>query len=347
MNNKLEIIQDSLFSDWIIEVKQKIKTSRLKATVLVNSEMLQLYWEIGKDITKKELEAKWGSGFYESASKALKTEFPDMKGVSVTNLKYMKRFYLFYADEMSNRQQAVDDLSKIFIIPWGHQIILISKCGEVKEALFYINKTLANGWSRAVLLNFVDSNLYFTQGKALTNFSKLLPENQSDLAKEILKDPYNFDFLTLTENFKEKELEDALIENITNFLLELGKGFAYVGRQIPLAIGEKEVFLDLLFYHLELRCYFVVELKVCEFDAAFIGQLGLYVTAINHQMKKETDNTTLGLLICKTKDSVMAKYSLEASGQPIGISEYEFSNILSRNYESTLPSIDEIEKSLK
>jgi predicted nuclease of restriction endonuclease-like (RecB) superfamily len=217
----------------------------------------------------------------------------------------------------------------------------------LEKALFYVQKTIENGWSRAMLLNFLDVNMFEAQGKAITNFTKLLPDVQSDLAQETLKDPYNFDFLTITEGYREKELEDALTANITKFLLELGQGFAYVGRQVPIMVGAKELTIDLLFYLLELRCYVVVELKVVEFAPSFIGQLGTYVAAINHQRKKKYDNPTLGLLICKTKDNVRAKYSLEASSQPIGISEYSLSNVLLKNYTSALPAIEDIEKSLE
>ena len=309
--------------------------------------MLLLYWDIGKDIVQRDVESKWGSKIYSTLSAELKDAFPGIKGFSVTNLKYMKRFYQFYSVEQEIGQQPVDQLENIYVIPWGHQIILISKCDTVREALFYVNKTLENGLSRALLLNFLDTGLYERQGKAITNFSRLLPDTQSDLAKETLKDPYNFDFLTLSEGYRERELEDALTSNITKFLLELGQGFAFVGRQVPIQVGQKEIYLDLLFYHLELRCYVVIELKVCEFDPAFTGQLGVYVAAINHQKKKETDNQTIGLLICKTKDDVMAEYSLEASSQPIGISEYKLKDLLPNDYASSLPTIEEIEKSLK
>jgi predicted nuclease of restriction endonuclease-like (RecB) superfamily len=269
--------------------------------------------------------------------------------------------------ETTNRQQVVDDLQQtdnkqstirqqlvselethpIFQIPWRHHVEIITKCKSVKEALFYVQKTIKNGWSRAVLMNFMEADLYSAQGKAPNNFSKLLPEPQSDLANEILKDPYNFDFLTLTEPYKEKELEDALTTNITKFLLELGQGFAYVGRQIPVKIGKKERFIDLLFYHLELRRYVVIELKAGDFEAEKTGKLGLYISAINHQRKKETDNSTIGLLICKTKDNIEVEYSLESSNQPIGISEYQLSKVLPDNYKSALTSIEEIEALLR
>lgn len=347
MSKDLKIYNDSYFKEWIINIKQRIKQSQLKAAVRVNAELLHLYWDIGKDIVKRDVESKWGSKIYATLSAELKDAFPDMKGFSVTNLKYMKRFYQFYSMDQEIGQQPFDQLKNIYIIPWGHQILLVTKCNTVEKAMFYVNKTLENGWSRAVLLNFLDTGLFERQGKAITNFSRLLPDTQSDLAKETLKDPYNFDFLTLSEGYRERELEDALTANITKFLLELGQGFAFIGRQVPIQVGEKEIYLDLLFYHIELRCFVVIELKVCEFDPAFTGQLGVYVAAINHEMKKETDNETIGLLICKTKDDVMAEYSLEASSQPIGISEYRLKDFLPDDYVSSLPTIEEIEKSLK
>ena len=300
-------------------------------------------------------------------------EFPDMKGFSPTNLKYCKRFFLFYAQDDSIRQQVADELNPkianeqltknrglaslrqssekledhpIFQIPWFHHVQIFTKCETVHEALFYVQKTIENGWSRSVLMNFLEADLYLAQGRAMNNFSRHLPEVQSDLAKEIIKDPYNFDFITLAESYKEKELEDALTTNITKFLLELGQGFAYIGRQVPIKTGRKERFIDLLFYHTELHCYIVVELKAGEFEAEHAGKLGLYISAINHQIKSEIDNPTIGLLICKTKDNVEVQYSLEIINQPIGVSEYRLSKLLPENYKSALPSIEDIEKRL-
>lgn len=252
---------------------------------------------------------------------------------------------MFYSD--LNRQQSVDDLEIIYSIPWGHHIMIFTKCKDVKEAIFYVNKTLENGWSRAVLSNYLDVKLYETQGKAVTNFNMVLPDEQSDVAKEILKDPYNFDFLMLKDDYKERELEDALIDNISKFLLELGRGFAYVGKQIPIMIGDREMMMDLLFYHLKLRCYIVIELKIGEFEPAYVGQLGAYMVAVNHQLKAKEDNCTLGLIICKTKDNIVAQYSLEASSQPIGVSAYNLSRYLPKDYENRLPSAEEIEKGIQ
>lgn len=329
------------------EPKELVHVSQLKAAVQVNTEMIRMYWHIGKEISDKHADAIWGTGFYKTMSQSLKEEFPSVSGFSVTNLKYMKRFFEFYKSDNENRQQVVDDLEKICSIPWGHHILIMTKCENVTEALFYVRKTLENGWSRAMLLNFLDVNLYKSQGKAITNFDRQLPALQSDLAKEVIKDPYNFDFLTLTEGYREKELEDALTNNITKFLLELGQGFAYIGRQQPIMIGQKEMAMDLLFYHMKLRCYVVIDLKVGEFDASYTSQIGTYVVAVNHQLKTEMDNPTIGLIICKTKDNVVAEYSLEASSVPIGISEYQLSKVLPKEIESSLPSIEEIEKSLK
>jgi len=344
MESNLMITNDQRYKSWITEIKHKIRSSQQKAFVKVNGEMLKLYWNLGEDIIKQEAESIWGSGFFNTMSNSLKTEFPELSGFSVTNLKYMKRFYLFYCRMDVNRQQLVDDLCKV---PWGHHILIFSKCKTHNEAKFYINKTIENGWSRNLLLNNLDTDFYCSHGNALTNFSKIFPDPHSQLAKEALKDPYNFDFLALSEEYKEKDLEDALIKNITRFLLELGQGFAFVGKQVPLQVGTKELVIDLLFYHIDLKCYVVVELKISEFEPGFAGQLGTYVVAVNHNLKKDSDNETLGLLICKTKDNIIAEYSLEASSQPIGISEYNLSNLLPKNYIESLPSVEDIEKSIK
>ncbi|MCL2027725.1 MAG: PDDEXK nuclease domain-containing protein, partial [Bacteroidales bacterium] len=347
---------------------------RSKAAVRVNEELLRLYWGMGQDIVARQMEAAWGSKFFERLSKDLRSEFPYMQGFSERNLYRMKQFYLFYSQEVKILPQAgaelesvsspqlVAELQKdiiphqvgaefethpIFQIPWRHHNEIFTKCESIPEALFYVQKTIENGWSRAVLVHFMEADLYTKQGKALTNFSRHLPEVQSDLANQVLKDPYNFDFLTLTEDYKERELEDALTANITKFLTELGQGFAYVGRQVQVTIGKKDFFIDLLFYHTELRCYVVIELKSGEFQFEHSGKIGGYIAAINHQRKKETDNPTIGLVICKTKDSTVVEYALENINQPIGVSEYELSNLLPEDYKSALPTIEEIEEGLK
>jgi predicted nuclease of restriction endonuclease-like (RecB) superfamily len=370
----IDLIKDSEIKQWFSDLKVRIRQSQMKAMIKVNDEMLRLYWDLGHDIVVRQMDAKWGSGFFAQLSKELKSEFPDMQGFSTTNLKYCKYFYQFYSqdeqiryqlgsairpqlvDELQVienekviiRPQVVDELERppLFLVPWGHQRCIIDKCKSIHEALFYVQKTVKNGWSRAVLMNFIEAGLYQSQGKSINNFDRLLPDIQSDLAKETLKDPYNFDFLTLTETYTEKELEDALIDNITKFLIELGQGFAYVGKQYPIQVGDRERNMDLLFYHLELRCYVVIELKVKEFEPEHTGKLGFYMTAVNHQLKKEIDNPTIGLLIVKKKNNIEAQYSLESSSQPIGISEFTLSKFLPENFKSSLPSIEEIEREL-
>jgi predicted nuclease of restriction endonuclease-like (RecB) superfamily len=360
---------DKEYRQWLVDLKSRIRQSQIKASVRVNSSMIELYWSIGCDIVEKQAEAKWGSGIIKQLSKDLRADMHGVEGFSETNLRYMKRLYVFYNQQNIIQHQLgaisqsvkktdkkefqhhvgaeISIIDMVGAVPWRHHIEILNKCNSVKQALFYVQKTIENGWSRAVLMNFLEADLYAAQGKALNNFSRLLPEAQSDLANEIVKDPYNFSFLALTDKYKEKELEDALIDNITKFLLELGQGFAYMGRQVPVKIGEKERIIDLLFYHTELHCYVVIELKTSEFEVEYAGKLGLYILAINHQRKKETDNPTIGLLICKTKDNVEVRYSLEMINQPIGISEYKMLRLLPENFKSSLPSIEEIEKQLK
>lgn len=339
---------DNDYKAWLTELKHRIRQSQIKAAVKVNTELIRMYWDLGRDIVEKQSESKWGKGFFNELSRDLKEAFPDMEGFSVTNLKYMRRMYLFYNQSDVIRQQLVDELQEnIFSIPWGHQIEIFTKAKNVEEALFYIQKVVANGWSRNVLMNFIEAGLYKTEGKALSNFTSCLPNPQSDLAQQTLKDPYNFDFLTMREGYAERELEDALTKNITKMLLELGNGFAYVGRQVRLEIGEEEYFADLLFYNYKLRCFVVTELKTGRFRAEYISKLGLYVSAVNHQMRHQDDNPTIGLLICKTKDEVVAKYTLENTNQPIGISEYQLAKSFPKDFRSSLPSIEEIEKELK
>ena len=332
MSNLIKI--DKEYKNWISDVSKRFRKSQLKAAVKVNEEMLRFYWTMGRDIAKMSNEAKYGSQFYNTISTDLKDIFPDIKSFSPTNLKYMRYFYEMYptaeicqkvvdeSETSENRQQLADEsgLQWIFRIPWGHHMFLLDKCKENQEkALFYVKKTIENNWSRAVMQNQVSSNLYEREGKALTNFAKTLPAIQSDLAQAITKDPYNFDFLTMQETYNEKELKDALLNDVSHFLLELGTGFAYMGREVRLVVGEKEKFLDLLFYNAKAHCYVVVEVKTGDFDSANAGQLGTYVVAVNHQIKTEYDNPTIGLLVCRGLDRVEAQYALESSSQPLGI----------------------------
>ena len=337
------------YVSWLAELKLRYRRQQIKAATQVNRAMLEFYWELGKDISERQFENGYGSGFYRKLSDDLRRELPDAKGFSPTNLKYCRYFYTLYAAPGENRQQLADDLTfdELFSIPWGHHIQIISRCGAAREkARFYVRKCQEFNWSRSVLMNFLDTGLYEREGKAVTNFRASLPLPQGELAQEITRDPYNFNFLTLDTKYRESELKRALIANITKFLLELGSGFAYMGREYRLNVGETEQFLDLLFYNINLRCYVVIEVKTGEFAPADLGQLGTYVVAVNHILKKPDENPTLGLLICKSKDNVLAQYALESSNVPIGVSEYELAKLYPADFKSSLPSIELLEREL-
>ena len=351
MNENLLVhTNDKEYKKFLVELKEKVKNSQLKAAIKVNYELLKLYWELGKKITEKQKEYSWGDSFISNLSNDLKKEFPDMKGFSVQNLKNIRYWYLFYAEYLIGLQpvsQLKKIENKIKSIPWGHNQRIMYKCKSVREAIFYVEKTIENGWSRTILEHQIDSKLYERLGSAISNFDSRLPKVQSELAKQTIKDPYNFDFLTLRDKYDERELEDALVKQITSFLLELGTGFSYIGRQVHLKVGDSDFYIDLLFYHVKLHCYVVVELKTEKFKPDFAGQLNFYVTAVNRDLKSQEDNQTIGILICKDKDNVVAEYSLANISQPIGISKYEISKLLEKEYKSSLPSIEEIEQSIK
>ena len=351
MNENLLVhTNDKEYKKFLVELKEKVKNSQLKAAIKVNYGLLNLYWELGKKITEKQKEYSWGDSFISNLSNDLKKEFPDMKGFSVQNLKNIRYWYLFYAEYLIGLQpvsQLKKIENKIKSIPWGHNQRIMYKCKSVREAIFYVEKTIENGWSRTILEHQIDSKLYERLGSAISNFDSRLPKVQSELAKQTIKDPYNFDFLTLRDKYDERELEDALVKQITSFLLELGTGFSYIGRQVHLKVGDSDFYIDLLFYHVKLHCYVVVELKTEKFKPDFAGQLNFYVTAVNRDLKSQEDNQTIGILICKDKDNVVAEYSLANISQPIGISKYEISKLLEKEYKSSLPSIEEIEQSIK
>jgi predicted nuclease of restriction endonuclease-like (RecB) superfamily len=347
---------DEKYKKWLYEVGDRFKNSQIKAATKVNEEMLYFYFWLGRKISILKNEVNLGNAFYREVSKDLQKLLPTVKSFSPTNLKYMQYFYQLYASPQLEDSDIWDSLSpqlgdcvlSVFKIPWGHNKLIIDKCKNNREkAIFYASKTLENNWSRAVLMNFLDTALYERQGKAITNFAMTLPKPESALAQSITRDPYNFDFITLTKRYDEKELKDKLMDNITKFLLELGNGFAFVGREVPLDIGETENYVDMLFYNIKLHCYVVVEVKVEEFNSRDMGQLGTYMVAVNHQLKGDMDAPTLGLIICKSKDNVKAQYALEASSQPMGISEYDVSRFIPENFKSSLPSIEEIEEELR
>ena len=371
MSKGLTII-DKDYTRWVEDLSVRYRQSQIKAAVRVNQELLKYYWELGRDIEEMHVEERWGQSVIKNLSVDLQLKNPNSTGLSRTNIYYAKKFYLLYSQylkvvpqvvgqlENGKAQQAVKDSPEIvpqpmgqleemlFSIPWGHHRYLIDRYGtEPAKAFFYVKKTMQEGWSRDVLLNFMDSGLYEREGKALTNFTRTLPDETSDLAQELTKDPYNFAFTGITKPYNEQILKDALLANISQFLLELGTGFAYIGKEYRLQIGQKEKFIDLLFYNLNLSCYVVIEVKIGEFDFQDLGQLSGYVVACNHILRKEgRDNPTIGLLICRQKDSMLAQYALEGSNLPLGISEYDLEKLYPEKVEGTIPTIEEIEARL-
>jgi len=350
MNNKnLDLSAD--YIQWLAELKSKVYQSQLKAVIAINQELLSFYWDLGFDIVEKQKNTSWGSGFLKKLSHDLITEFPDMKGFSLSNIKYIRQWFLFYSDSTSIGQQPVGQLKQQIVtqvtqIPWGHNIAIITKCKDPNEALYYVQSTIAHSWSRSVLTHQIESGLWKREGRAISNFSVSLPALQSDLAQQTLKDPYVFDFLELTKEHNERELELGLTKHITNFLLELGAGFAYIGRQVPIQVGERDFFLDLLFYHARLHCYIIVELKTADFEPEHAGKLNFYIKAVDEQLRREGDQPTIGLLLCKSHDRLVAEYALSDIHKPIGVSEYQITQLLPEELKSNLPSVEEIEAEL-
>lgn len=360
MSKSINIL-DQKYLKWIKELSTRYRRSQIKAAVKVNEEMLRFYWELGRDIVEMHIEERWGEGVIKLLSADIQREIPGIKGVSERNIYYCKKFYTIYSQyvifppqvEAEMEQTVLPQVgakikSDLFSVPWGHHKYIMDKCSSIpQKALFYVHQTVLNGWSRNMLLNFLDSDLYERQGKALTNFKHTLPDETSDLAQELTKDPYDFAFTGITGPYNERLLKDKLLNNITLFLVELGTGFAYVGKEYRLQVGEREQFIDLLFYNLNLSCYVVIEVKIGKFEFADVGQLGGYVVSCNHILRKEgRDNPTIGLLICKEKDHIQAQYALESSSQPIGISEYELEKFYPEKIEGTIPTIEEIEAKL-
>lgn len=352
---------DPTYKQWLTELKGKIRSVQIKAAIAVNATLIQFYWDLGRMISERQ--TAYGTGFIPQLSKDLQDEFTDMKGLSVRNLAFCRQFYQFYSS--SNLQQLVANFGEIdehnigsqpvneFVqqlvaqIPWGHNIIIFSKSKDVKEAYFYIQQTIENNWSRDTLALQIKSNLYARQGNAITNFSSTLPEPFSDLAQQTLKDPYVFDFMTLATGFKEKDIEKQLIQHITKFLLELGKGFAFVGQQFHLKIADNDYYIDLLFYHIKLKCYVVIELKNTRFIPEYAGKLNFYLSAIDTLVKQEEDNPTIGIMLCRDKKNIEAEFALRDINKPMGVSEFQITENLPDNLRSSLPTIEEIENEFK
>jgi predicted nuclease of restriction endonuclease-like (RecB) superfamily len=327
------------YAVWLTELKARIHGAQQRATLAVNRELVLLYWQIGRDILDRQGREGWGTKVIERLAQDLRNAFPEMKGFSPRNLKYMRTFAEAWPDG-----EFVQEV--LALLPWYHQLALLDKLKSADERRWYAAKAIEHNWSRNVLVIQIETRLLERQGQAVTNFRLALPKPQSDLARESLKDPYRFDFLGLSDQAQEREIEHALVKYVTEFLLELGAGFAYVGRQVLLTVGDEEFFIDLLFYHLKLRCFVVIELKAGVFKPEHLGQLGFYLTAIDRDMKSAHDNPTIGLLLCKTKNKVVAEYALGDKTQPMGIAEYRLVESLPAELQTSLPSIELLEQAL-
>lgn len=338
MSEKLQNID---YVNWLNSLKTKIRKAQNKIAFSINAQLLELYWELGKELAIQQKNTSWGSNYIESTAKELRSSFPQIKGFSRRNLYAMRQWYLFYAQETEFVPHGVAQ------IPWGHNRVIISKIKDLKEANFYINEIIKNAWDRDTLEIQIRNKLYQKIGKATSNFDITLSTKQAKLVNQHLKDPYNFDFLGLEEDALERAVEDELVKHITKFLLELGKGFAFMGRQYKIEISETDYFIDLLFYHVELRCYVVVELKSGKFKPEYTGKLNFYLSAVDTQLKHSNDNPTIGILLCKKKDKIEAEYALRDMNKPMGISEYRLTEMIPEKIKSQLPSIEELENKLE
>jgi len=339
-------VSSANYTKFISSLKTKIRSAQIKGAIAVNRELIKLYWDIGKDVFEKQELEDWGSGVLERIAKDLQNEFPGVEGFSRRNMFRMKAFYQAY----SKVPQAVAQLDNlpVFSIPWGHNALILEKVKDTQGRLWYAQKSLENGLSRSMLTIWIENDLYYREGKAITNFKAVLPPPQSDLAQQALKDPYILDFFSLNDKYLEKEVEDALVKHIQKFLIELGQGFAFVGQQYPIKAGKKDLYIDLLFYHLNLRCYIIVELKATEFDSRDAGQMSAYLSAVDDQLKRKDDQPSIGIILCKTKDNVFAEYVLRSFNRPIGVAEFEVKLVekLPKELKSSLPTIQALEAEL-
>lgn len=339
--NDHSLHSDQHYTHFLTDIKTRLQTAQLRAALAANSELVKFYWELGTNLIEKQKNHQWGARFLEQFSHDMRQAFPEMQGFSITNLKRMRLFAQEYPDFEIGAQP-------VHQLPWGHVVFLLHRVKDKVPREWYAHQTIINGWSRAVLEMQLETDLYNRQAHSnkINNYHKHLPELQSDLANEILKDPYNFDFLTIQGKAHERAIENALVTHIRDFLLELGQGFAFVGSQVPLTFDDQEFFVDLLFYHLHLRAFVVIELKATKFKPEHTGQLGFYLEAVDDLLCKEGDNQTIGILLCKSKNKVVAEYALRASKAPIGVSEYTLSKSLPKELKTNLPSVEQLETEL-
>ena len=368
-----EVSAEFTYKQFLVAIRQQVQSAQAKAALAVNSSLIQLYWNMGKMIADNQALFEGRNNFVEQLAKDLRTEFPDMKGFSRSNLFYVRKFYQFYAaasvqqvvglKEDNHETGRVQHLAALGIessiqqpvglnlniggVPWGHHVVLLDKAKSMEEALFYLQQTIEHNWSRAILTLQLEQNLFARQAKAISNFNATLPEQQAVMAAQILKDPYNFGFLTLEPQVQELDIERQLTAHITRFLLELGKGFAFIGRQYPLQLGNKDYRLDLLFYHIRLRCFVVIDLKVVEFQPEFAGKMNFYLSVIDDQLKTTNDHPSIGIILCKNKDKLEVEYALQGMSKPIGVSEFTVTQSLPAELKSTLPTIEEFENELQ
>jgi predicted nuclease of restriction endonuclease-like (RecB) superfamily len=365
-------IRQKEYALWLKSIKEKIRRAQIKASLAASRELIRFYWGLGQEIYEKQHRSQWGSSFINTLGKDLQSEFPGMSGFSAKNLRYCRAFYRFYAEKVIWQQPVakLENGSETAVvppagadtplsfeeltgqhpvdqIPWGHNIFIFTKSETLEEARFYIAQTIENGWSRDVLALQIKGRLFERQGAAVTNFKSTLPSPQSDLAQQTLKDPFNFDFLTLTQPYNERDIEDQLTTHITKFLLELGKGFAFIGRQYHLEVGDSDYYLDLLFYHIKLRCYVVVELKNTKFIPEYAGKLNFYLSAVDSLLKSEAENPTIGIMLCRDKNRVETEFALRDLNKPMGVSDFDFTEAVPEELKGSLPTVEEIEADLE
>ena len=328
------------YEQFLHGLKERIRQAQVRCALAVNRELVLLYWQIGCEILQRQVEQGWGSKVIDHLAQDLRSEFPDVKGFSPRNLRYMRAFANAYQDA-SVVQHVVANL------PWGHNVRLLDALSDPEERLWYARQAITHGWSRNVLLMQIENQLYTRQGGAVTNFERTLPTPQSDLAQNLIKDPYNFDFLTLASDVQERDLEKALVDHIRDFLLELGVGFAFVGSRYRLEVGGEDFYLDLLFYHLQLRCFVVIDLKMGDFKPEYSGKMNFYVSAIDDLLRHPDDQPTIGIILCKSKNKTIAEYALRDVQKPIGISTHRIANELPDALKNRLPSVEVLEQELQ
>jgi predicted nuclease of restriction endonuclease-like (RecB) superfamily len=327
------------YDTFLTDIKQRIRTAQIKAALAVNRELVLLYWQIGCEILARQHQQGWGAKVIDRLSVDLRREFPEMKGLSARNLKYMRAFAEAYPDELIVQQVVAQ-------IPWGHNVRILDHVQAPQERLWYVQMTVEQGWSRNVLEMQIESGLYQRQGAAITNFQRTLAQPQSDLANQLLKDPYNFDFLSLGKEAHERDLEKALLDHIRQFLLELGVGFAFVGSQYHLEIGNQDFYIDLLFYHLKLRCFVVIDLKMGAFQPEFSGKMSFYVSAIDDLLRHPEDQPTIGLILCRSKNQTIVEYALRDLQKPVGVATHRLGDPLPEPLKDSLPTIEQLEAEL-